>query len=122
LEDDGAIELPALDEIDESVVARKPVRRTVFRSQKMMGATRYRGFDRIRPVNWCFTIVTACMITLPSLACLTVVPFDLAGWAGGILICLAYAFSLGITLRTLYMCATVEPGIIPKIRSKSVNY
>ena len=22
----------------------------------------------------------------------------------------------------LYLCATVEPGIIPKIRSKAVNY
>ena len=27
-----------------------------------------------------------------------------------------------MTMRSLYLCATVEPGIIPKIRSKNVSY
>ena len=46
----------------------------------------------------------------------------MVGWAGGVFICLAEAASLYITIRSLYLCATVEPGIIPKIRSKTVNY
>jgi len=62
------------------------------------------------------------MIILPSFAALTVVPIDLAGWVGGVPICLVEAFSLVVALRALYLTATVEPGIIPKIRSKSVNY
>jgi len=33
-----------------------------------------------------------------------------------------YFASLANNLRVLYMCAAVEPGIIPKIRSKAVNY
>ena len=49
-------------------------------------------------------------------------PFELGGYVGGAFICLAYAFGLGVTMRSLYLCATVEPGIIPKIRSKNVNY
>ena len=27
-----------------------------------------------------------------------------------------------LSLRALYKCSTVEPGIIPKIRSKAINY
>ena len=35
---------------------------------------------------------------------------------------LFYMASLVNTLRILFMCAMVEPGIIPKIRSKTVPY
>ena len=56
-----------MDEIEESVAPRRPARRTAFKSRKMMGSTKYRGGDRIRPVNWCFTIVTAFMILIPSI-------------------------------------------------------
>ena len=49
-------------------------------------------------------------------------PIDLCGWAGGIFICLLYIVSLANVCRVLYLCASTEPGIIPKIRSKSVNY
>ena len=71
-EDLGDVEPPELEEI-EDISARKPVKKTAFKSRKMMGNTSYRGGDRIRPVNFCFTIVTAVMILLPSLAALTVV-------------------------------------------------
>ena len=67
-------------------------------------------------------MITTLLITLPSLGCLTVIPIDMAGWAGGIGILLFYWCSLGNTLRVLYLCASVEPGIIPKIRTKAVNY
>ena len=46
----------------------------------------------------------------------------MAGWIGGTFVFLLEASSLFVTIRTLYMCATVEPGIIPKIRSKAINY
>ena len=48
--------------------------------------------------------------------------FELASWIGGSFIFLLYGASLFNSLRFLYNCATIEPGIIPKIRSKSVNY
>ena len=46
----------------------------------------------------------------------------MAGWVGGAFIALFYLGSFLNTMRMLYLCATVEPGIIPKIRTKSVNY
>ena len=98
------------------------MRRTAFRSRKMMGHAVYRGGDRIKPVNWCFTVITACMIIIPSLFAVTIIPFDMAGWIGGAFVWLIEATSLFLTIRCLYKCAAVEPGIIPKIRSKAINY
>lgn len=49
-------------------------------------------------------------------------PFELCGWIAGVFVCLLYIVSLGNVLRVLYLCASVEPGIIPKIRAKAVNY
>ena len=76
-EDDGCVEMPDIEEIEEAVSTtkqrRSPVRRTPFKSRKMMGNTRYRGSDKIRPASWCFTVFTAFMIFVPSLPCLTVV-------------------------------------------------
>lgn len=34
---DGCIEVPQLEEIEESVRVKKPIKRSVFRSHKMMG-------------------------------------------------------------------------------------
>ena len=119
------VEAPELDEIEDnhsSVVHRRPIRRTPFKSRKMMGNALYKGGDRIRPAEWGVTIITYIMIIPPSLLCLTVVPFDLAGWIGGALICIAYWISFINMLRMLYMCSHVEPGIIPKIRSRALNY
>ena len=49
-------------------------------------------------------------------------PFYLLGWIGGAFACVGYLASLGNVLRVLYLCATTEPGIILKIRARSVNY
>lgn len=49
-------------------------------------------------------------------------PFYLFGWIGGAFACLGYLISLVNVLRVLYLTATIEPGIIPKIRARSVNY
>ena len=48
-EDDGVIEVPQIEEIEDEVPKRKPLRRTTFRSRNMMGRTRYLGHDRIKP-------------------------------------------------------------------------
>ena len=88
----------------------------------MLGFAKYRGADRITPANYCFPILTALIIIIPSIPALTFVPFHMCGWLGGAIICILEVLSLANTIRVLYLCATVEPGIIPKIRSKSVNY
>ena len=40
----------------------------------------------------------------------------------GIVVILVYALSLFVVFRNLYMCATTEPGVIPGIRAKVINY
>ena len=87
-----------------------------------MGFAKYRGTDRITPASSCFAIMTALIIVIPSLPALTVVPIHMCGWAGGVVLCVLYGLSLAVVMRVLYLCATIEPGIIPKIRSKAVNY
>ena len=87
-----------------------------------MGFAKYRGADRILPANYCFPIMTASIIFIPSLPAITFVPFHMCGWFGGAVISIIYGLSLANSMRILYLCATVEPGIIPKVRSKSVNY
>jgi hypothetical protein len=71
-EEDGDVEMPEIHEIEDAG-PKRPARRTAFKSRKMMGNTAYLGRDRIRPANFCFTIVTACMIFIPSLASATIV-------------------------------------------------
>ena len=65
--------MPELHEIEESVGPKKPIRRTSFKSRKMMGSTTYVGKDRIKPVHFCVTFVTAGMIIAPSVPCATAV-------------------------------------------------
>ena len=76
LADDNDVEMPDIDEIEESTspaAKRGPIRRSAFKSRKMMGNTKYRGKDRIWPHNFCFTIFTAFMIIIPSIPAITVV-------------------------------------------------
>lgn len=46
----------------------------------------------------------------------------LCGWIGGILLDLVVFASLTNVLRCIYLCSKVEPGIIPKVRSNSIDY
>ena len=122
-DDDANIEAPNLDEIEEvSQAPRRPIKRKPFKSRKMMGKAVYKGRDRIRPSEYCTSIMTYVLIAPPSALCLSVVPFDLAGWFGGALIFIIYWVSFLNVMRCLHMCSTVEPGIIPKIRTKHFNY
>lgn len=46
----------------------------------------------------------------------------IAGWGLGLLLIVLYALSLSNVLRCLYLCLTVEPGVIPRIPSDIINY
>ena len=72
LVDDNDVEMPSIEEIEEAR-PRKALKRTTFKSRKMMGNTKYRFKDRIWPRNFCFTIFTAFMIIIPSIMAITVV-------------------------------------------------
>ena len=48
--------------------------------------------------------------------------YTLLGWVGGTFFDIAYIVSFGNVLRILYLCSRTEPGIIPKIRSKQIEY
>ena len=87
----------------------------------MTGNSLYRGRDRILPANWHYTIATVLMIVIPSFPTQCFIPFILAGWAGGTFLALVYLVSLANVLRILYLCASVEPGILPKLSSKVIN-
>lgn len=53
------------------------------------------------------------MILIPSAPMLTVIPIDLFGYAGGILVILIYSAGLFNVFRCLYLCSVTDPGIIP---------
>ena len=48
--------------------------------------------------------------------------YTLLGPIGGTIFLIFYLISLINTLRMLYLCGRTEPGFIPKIRSKQIDY
>ena len=62
------------------------------------------------------------MIVIPSFPTQFIIPFILLDWIGGAFLALFYFISLANVLRVLYLCASVEPGILPKLSSKVINY
>ena len=48
--------------------------------------------------------------------------FKALGWGWGTLFGIFYMTSFVNVLRVLYLCSRTEPGIIPKLRSKQINY
>lgn len=89
---------------------------------RVMGNTKYIGGDRIVPSNNCFTLFTSLLIIGPSVFSMTFVNYSLLGWIGGTFFLIFYLVSFINTLRILYLCSRTEPGIIPKIRSKQIEY
>lgn len=88
----------------------------------MIGNSQYRGKDKIRPPEWKMTLVTLAQILIPSTPTQFYIPFLLCGWVGGFILAILYAVSLANVLRCLYLVSRVEPGIIPKVKSKVINY
>ena len=62
------------------------------------------------------------MILIPSGIVATVTNWSLTGWIGCWFLGAVYLVSVVNTIRILFLCAMTEPGIIPKIRSKEINY
>ena len=90
--------------------------------KKLMGNAKYRGGDKIYPSNFCFVFVTGLMIFVPSMIVATVTNWSLVGWVACWFLGAFYLVSMINALRILILCSTTEPGIIPKIRSKEINY
>ena len=87
-----------------------------------MGNTKYISGDKIVPSNNFFAVFTSLLIILPSGFAMSYVSYSLLGWVFGIFFDLFYLVSFLNTLRILYLCSRTEPGIIPKIRSKQIDY
>ena len=87
-----------------------------------MGNTKYIGGDKIIPASNCFAIFTSLCIIVPSGFAISFVNFTLLGWIGGFAFSIVYTVSFFNTLRILFLCSRTEPGIIPKIRSKQIEY
>ena len=87
-----------------------------------MGNATYVGDDRIRPSQFFMVFVTFFMILFPSALYVSYVPIVVAGPIAGTFIILIYAASMINALRCLWLCSTIEPGIIPAIRSEKVDY
>ena len=77
---------------------------------------------KIVPSNNCFAIFTSLLIIVPSGFAMTYTNYSLLGWLGGTLFLLIYLPSFINTLRILYLCSRTEPGIIPKLQSKLIDY
>ena len=91
------------------------------RKQHKIGNTTYRGGDKIKPSNDTFAAGTAVIIIVPSLYIMTVVSYGLCGW-WGLILSIFYSVSFINVIRILYLCSRTEPGIIPKIKSKKIDY
>ena len=85
------------------------------------GKVKYIGNGRIIPSGADFACFTAVIIIFPTLFGITYVNYSLLGHWGtafGIL----WAATFINTLRILYLCATTEPGIIPRVKSNEIDY
>ena len=107
--------------------SEQPVRKRLVSSAakqklKPTGNTKYVGGDKIVPSNNCFAIFTSLLIIFPSGFAMTYTNYGLLGWLGGTLFLLIYLPSFINTLRILYLCSRTEPGIIPKLQSKLIDY
>ena len=83
---------------------------------------RYLGKDRVCPVDWAATILTVLLILVPSTFILVYPTFKLCGPIGGWFVAAFYLVSLLNLLRIHHICRNTEPGIVPNIRSKRVDY
>lgn len=88
----------------------------------MTGNMRYLGKDRVCPVDWGISLLAFFMIVIPSLFVLIFSIFGLCGYIGGSFLAIFYVASLLNLLRIHHHCRNTEPGIIPNIRSKRIDY
>lgn len=83
---------------------------------------KYLGNDKVCPPDWLCSVVTIFMIVLPSLFVGIFTIFQLCGKVGGAILVVLYGISLLNLLRIHHLCRNTEPGIVPNIRSKRIDY
>ena len=88
----------------------------------MVGKMRYLGKDRVCPVDWLISMLTFAMIVIPSAFVLVFTIFWLCGKIGGAFLAAFYLLSVLNLLRIHHNCRNTEPGILPNIRSKRIDY
>lgn len=88
----------------------------------MTGKMKYLGKDKVCPPDWPTSILAFIMILFPSIFVLIFTAFGLGGKIGGVFIDLLYVLSLLNLLRIHHLCRNTEPGILPRIRSKKIDY
>lgn len=88
----------------------------------MTGKMKYLKKDKVCPVDWPITIMTTGIIAVPSLFTLIYTSFKLCGKIGGWFLSAAYLVSFVNLLRIHHLCRVTEPGILPRIRSKRIDY
>jgi hypothetical protein len=101
----------------QSSLKRKPKVKST-----MTGKMRYLGKDRVCPVDWPMSMVSFTMIIVPSTFVLIYSVFGLCGYIGGSFLAILYLISLLNLLRIHHHCRNTEPGILPNIRSKRIDY
>lgn len=74
------------------------------------------------PSGWAVLIATFIMIGGPSALVFIFSCHAIGGWYGTFFLGIPYLMSCANTLRILLNVALTDPGIIPKIRSSSINY
>ena len=83
---------------------------------------KYLGADRVWPPDWAMSLLTVFLILVPSLFVLVITTFKLCGKIGGWFLAIPYGLSLLNLLRIHHNCRNTEPGIVPNIRSKKIDY
>ena len=83
---------------------------------------KYLGNDKVCPADWIFSVFTIIVIVVPSLFVSIFTIFQLCGKVGGAFLVVLYAISLLNLLRIHHLCRNTEPGIVPNIRSKRIDY
>jgi len=83
---------------------------------------KYLGSDKVCPPDWLCSAGTALMIVVLSTFVCAFTIFQLCGKIGGAILAVFYIINTLNLLRVHHLCRNTEPGIVPNIRSKRIDY
>lgn len=110
------------DMVNQAVVGGKLKAKGKKLKVPITGNMKYLGKDRVCPAEWPMTIMTTMFIIVPTVFVTCFTSFGLGGMIGGWFIAAAYLLSFLNLLRIHHNCRNTEPGILPRIRSKKIDY
>jgi len=90
--------------------------------RSVTGKMRYLSADRVCPAEWPASIITFFLIVIPSGFVLVYTIFELCGKIGGWFLAAFYLLCVLNLIRLHHHCRNTEPGVIPNIRSKRIDY